>query len=271
MDKTMRTTTRILPLALAGLVIALGAQFAGAQAIREADDALSARAFDAAELRVQSENALLSDAASFVSSETDMAWQAFAAGKSAPWVAYVDKRSGRIDYAEGGNVAWIPGAGNRLRRRRQGHSGDPRDARPPAARASGRHAGRRPGQPRPQCRPVRATCGPPLVRRLRCPLRRPQDRGRARRLLRQQRQPDLFWQREPPRARYPRACRPGAGRSGACHLLRPCRRLPGRRHDRRQRHLQAPADHDREQAVRRRLCARQRPRPGRRLGVLVPP
>lgn len=114
MDKTMRTTSRILPLALAGLVIALSAQFAGAQAIREADDALSARAFDRAELRVNPENALISDAASFVTSDTDLAWQAFAAGKSAPWIAYVDKRTGKIDYAEGGNVAWIPGAGNRL-------------------------------------------------------------------------------------------------------------------------------------------------------------
>ena len=114
MDKKMRTTTRILPLALAGLVIASSAQFAGAQAIREADDALSARAFDAPELRVSSENAPLSDAPSFVSSDTDLAWQAFAAGKRAPWVAHVDKRSGRIDYAEGGNVAWIPGAGNSL-------------------------------------------------------------------------------------------------------------------------------------------------------------
>ena len=114
MDKKMRTTTRILPLALAGLVIASSAQFAGAQAIREADDALSARAFDAPELRVSSENAPLSDAPSFVSSDTDLAWQAFAAGKRAPWAAHVDKRSGRIDYAEGGNVAWIPGAGNSL-------------------------------------------------------------------------------------------------------------------------------------------------------------
>ena len=114
MDKTMRTTTRILPLALAGLVIALSAQFAGAQAIREGDDALSARAFNAAELRVSSENSLLTDASSFVSSDTDLAWQAFAAGKSAPWSAYIDKRTGRIDYAEGGNLAWIPGAGNRM-------------------------------------------------------------------------------------------------------------------------------------------------------------
>ena len=114
MDKTMRTTTRLLPLALAGLVMALTTQLAGAQAIREATDSLSARAFDRAELRVNPENALLSDAASFVASETDLAWQAFAAGQSAPWIAYVDKRTGQIDYAEGGNVAWIPGAGNNL-------------------------------------------------------------------------------------------------------------------------------------------------------------
>jgi len=114
MDKTTRTTIRTLPLALAGLLIAMSAQLAGAQALREANDALSARAFDRAELRVDADTALLSEAASFVASDTDMAWQAFAAGQSAPWIAYVDKRTGKIDYAEGGNVAWIPGAGNRL-------------------------------------------------------------------------------------------------------------------------------------------------------------
>ncbi len=114
MDKTLRTTIRTLPLALAGLLIAMSAQPAGAQAIREANDSLSARAFDRAELRADPDTALLSDSASFVASETDLAWQAFAAGKSAPWNAYVDKRTGKLDYAEGGNVAWIPGAGNSL-------------------------------------------------------------------------------------------------------------------------------------------------------------
>ena len=235
MDKTMRTMTRILPLALAGLVIALGAQFAGAQAIREADDALSARAFDAAELRVQSENALLSDAASFVSSETDMAWQAFAAGKSAPWVAYVDKRSGRIDYAEGGNVAWIPGAGNRLTAADLGLAANGKVslatletlARRQLAEVGGMlgvdpanlvlNAGRS-GQP-----------GGPLWfvdfdvlsggRRI-----------EGARVVFCVNNGNLisFGSENLPAPGTPRACRPGAGRSGARHLLRPCRRLPGR-------------------------------------------
>ena len=114
MDKTTRTTIRTLPLALAGLLLAMCVQPAGAQTLREANDSLSARAIDRAELRVNPDTALLSEATSFVASDTDMAWQAFAAGQSAPWIAYVDKRTGKIDYAEGGNVAWIPGAGNRL-------------------------------------------------------------------------------------------------------------------------------------------------------------
>ncbi len=117
MDKTMPKSTRILPLALAGLLMALVAlmpQLAGAQSMRDASDPLSARAFDRAELRVSSDNALLSEAASFVASDTHSAWEAFAAGKSVSWIAYVDKRTGKIDYAEGGNVAWIPGAGNSL-------------------------------------------------------------------------------------------------------------------------------------------------------------
>lgn len=115
MDKTMRTTIRTLPLALAGLLLAMCVQPAGAQTLREANDSFSARALDRAELRVNPDTALLSEAASFVASDTDMAWQAFAAGQSAPWIAYVDKRTGKIDYAEGGNVAWIPGAGDARR------------------------------------------------------------------------------------------------------------------------------------------------------------
>ncbi len=111
MDKTMRTTIRTLPLVLAGLLLA---QLAGAQVMRDASDSLSARAIDRAELRVSPDTALLSDAASFVASDTASAWQAFAADKSVSWIAYVDKRTGKIDYAEGGNVAWIPGAGNSL-------------------------------------------------------------------------------------------------------------------------------------------------------------
>jgi hypothetical protein len=114
MDQTMRTTIRTLPLVAAGLLMALTSQLAGAQAMREASDALALRALDGAELRVSSDNAPLSDAASFVASDTHSAWQAFAAGKSVSWSAYVDKRTGLIDYAEGGNVAWIPGAGNSL-------------------------------------------------------------------------------------------------------------------------------------------------------------
>ncbi len=65
MDKTMRTTIRTLPLALAGLLLALRGQPAGAQTLREANDSLSARALDRAELRANPETALLSDAASY--------------------------------------------------------------------------------------------------------------------------------------------------------------------------------------------------------------
>ncbi|MEO8274857.1 MAG: pre-peptidase C-terminal domain-containing protein [Thermoanaerobaculia bacterium] len=114
MDKKMRRTNRILPLAAAGLLLSLTAQLAGAQSLREGGDSLSARSIDREELRVAPDAALLSDATSFATSATQSAWQAFANSKSAPWIAYVDKRTGMIDYAEGGNLAWIPGAGNQL-------------------------------------------------------------------------------------------------------------------------------------------------------------
>ena len=81
---------------------------------RSRHDALSARAMAHDALRAGGEAALLDESLSFAAQGVDDAWQRFAAAQSATWISYVDRRTGKIDYAEGGNLAWIPGAGNTL-------------------------------------------------------------------------------------------------------------------------------------------------------------
>jgi len=49
-----------------------------------------------------------------VSREVRETWQHFISGAGGRWQAYVDRRSGRIDIAEGKGAPWIPGRGNTL-------------------------------------------------------------------------------------------------------------------------------------------------------------
>lgn len=41
-------------------------------------------------------------------------WAAFRLVASGEWQAYVDRRTGRLEYAEGAGIPWIPGRGNSL-------------------------------------------------------------------------------------------------------------------------------------------------------------
>ena len=109
---TWRTMTAlILPLGLSGLLLAPPA---GGQIARDASDSLAVRAFDSDALRTANDATPLADGLSFAATGVDAAWQRFAGAQSVAWSSDIDRRTGRIDYAEGGNVAWIPGAGNAL-------------------------------------------------------------------------------------------------------------------------------------------------------------
>jgi fibronectin type 3 domain-containing protein len=101
----------VLPCIAAGL---LAAQPAGAQIARDPNDALAARALTHEALSTGYDAAPLADGLSFAASSVDAAWQRFAGEQSVAWASYVDKRTGTIDYAEGGNIAWVPGPGNNL-------------------------------------------------------------------------------------------------------------------------------------------------------------
>lgn len=42
------------------------------------------------------------------------AWRAFERAAGGTWTAFVDRRTGRLEYAEGSGLPWLPGRGNRL-------------------------------------------------------------------------------------------------------------------------------------------------------------
>src|SRR5262245_21793154 len=89
-----------------------------AQVAKQGNDSLS-------NLQMRSERLAPSDAAgepleanrSLVAGRVQDAWAAFRLATPVDWRAAVDKRTGKIGFAEGGDIAWIPGRGNALARR----------------------------------------------------------------------------------------------------------------------------------------------------------
>jgi fibronectin type 3 domain-containing protein len=106
---------RLFPAALA-LTVALFATSA-AQALvvpKEGKADLASRSL------VQSRTAIVNDIEAFdtvrpmVAASMQNGWESFRASVSGEWQAEVDKRSGRLEYAEGAGIPWVPGRGNSL-------------------------------------------------------------------------------------------------------------------------------------------------------------
>jgi hypothetical protein len=87
---------------------------AQAQVAKKGYDTLSSLAFQSEKLEPSQPFEAFSDVQSLVASATQSAWQSFALNAPVEWRASVDPRTGRIAFAEGGNIAWIPGRGNAL-------------------------------------------------------------------------------------------------------------------------------------------------------------
>jgi fibronectin type 3 domain-containing protein len=107
---------RRLPPAALALTVALLATSA-AQALvvpKEGTADLASRSL------VQSRTAIVNDIESFdtvrpiVGASMQNGWEAFRASVTGEWQAEVDKRSGRLEYAEGAGIPWVPGRGNSL-------------------------------------------------------------------------------------------------------------------------------------------------------------
>jgi len=107
-----RSIPLCLPLSLALAVLIPAA--AGAQVARQGYDTLSSLAFQSERLEPSQPFEPLADVESAIASPTQSAWQSFALAAPVEWRASVDKRTGRVAFAEGGNIAWIPGRGNAL-------------------------------------------------------------------------------------------------------------------------------------------------------------
>lgn len=90
---------------------------ANAQAIHT-EDALSADRRADASLIFSRDSDRIEEAQSPMAPEVEQSWNAFrakaAAEKTGEWVGWIDRRTGRLDYAEGPGLAWLPGFGNRL-------------------------------------------------------------------------------------------------------------------------------------------------------------
>ncbi len=172
----------------------------GQVAKQQGNDLLSSLVFVDDSLRLPDESDSLDNLRSVVNPALQNSWDAFriGVGPTATWTATIDKRTGLVTFAEGGNVAWIPGRGNQMTAQDLAGvlNGKPLNlsAMDAIARAYMPRIqsllGIDPSTPRPQSGPVGSAGRPSLVRGLRRRSAGNADRGRPRRLPRQQRQPD---------------------------------------------------------------------------------
>jgi len=115
-SRVVRWISRAAPLVALISMFAV-APVATAQAVLQ-NDALAADSFADARLEVSHQSDRLENSPVPLAPEVERGWSAFRnladAEKAGEWVGWVDRRTGRLDYAEGPGLAWIPGFGNRL-------------------------------------------------------------------------------------------------------------------------------------------------------------
>jgi len=80
------------------------------------NDVLSSLAFVHEKLQTSDQIEPLDNARAFVSPAVQNGWEAYRIGLNpgTEWQASIERRTGLITFAEGGNVAWVPGRGNKL-------------------------------------------------------------------------------------------------------------------------------------------------------------
>ncbi len=97
--------------------LALATFFTGAaqaQIMKKGNDTLTSLQFRSDRLQPGEAVEPLDDVQSAVAQATQSAWSTFRLSAPVEWRATVDKRHGMVSFAEGGNIAWIPGKGNSL-------------------------------------------------------------------------------------------------------------------------------------------------------------
>jgi len=103
-------------LTLLVLLSALVAAPAMAQVAKQGNDVLSSLAFVHEKLNPAEQVEPIEHVRAIADKSLQNGWEAFriGAGPAADWNATIDKRTGLVAFAEGGNVAWIPGHGNQM-------------------------------------------------------------------------------------------------------------------------------------------------------------
>jgi len=101
-----------IPMLLIGLT-ALSST-ASAQVMKEPNDSLDSLVFISERLQANTVIEPLEDAQANLAPEVSNTWANFRISASGEWKALVDKRSGRLEIAEGSGIPWIPGPGNSL-------------------------------------------------------------------------------------------------------------------------------------------------------------
>jgi hypothetical protein len=98
------------------IVCALAALPATAQVAKQSNDVLSSLAFVHEKLQAPDDIEPIGNVRAVTDKALQNGWEAYkiGVGPNADWNATVDKRTGLVTFAEGGNVAWIPGHGNKL-------------------------------------------------------------------------------------------------------------------------------------------------------------
>src|SRR4051794_35565691 len=96
------------------LAIALLPSPAAAQKIPTRTGPLAQLAFSDPRLRLTSTADPLEQVTSLVPAEVREGWTRFTAGAGGSWQAYFDRRTSRLEVAEGSGIPWIPGDGNTL-------------------------------------------------------------------------------------------------------------------------------------------------------------
>src|SRR4051812_45416432 len=111
----MKVQGRIQSSWICSLALAfLAAGGAQAQMARQGNDTLSNLAFRSDRLQISEELEAIDNVPGLVAAGTQSAWSSFHLNAPTEWRAVVDKRHGQVSFAEGGNLAWIPGRGNSL-------------------------------------------------------------------------------------------------------------------------------------------------------------
>ncbi len=103
-------------LTLVLVLCALVALPAMGQVAKQSNDVLSSLAFVHEKLQAPDQIEPLDNVRAFVDQGLQNSWEAYriGVGPNAAWNATVDRRTGLITFAEGGNVGWVPGNGNKL-------------------------------------------------------------------------------------------------------------------------------------------------------------